>query len=49
MAIPLTMQKPILFGDGSLEFVGKVRLVRMQSISIVNLLIVVANFNIGKN
>ena len=47
--VPLAMQNPLVFRQGPLEVVGNVKLVRIESIWIVNLLIVDAHFNIGKN
>ena len=43
------MQTSLVFIDGSLEVVGNIRFVLIQSIRVVNLLVVNVNFNIGKN
>ena len=43
------MQNFLVFRDASLEVVGNLRFVRLQSIGVVNLLIVDVHFNIGKN
>ena len=48
IVVPLAVQNSLLFKDGSLEVVGNVRFVRIQSIRVVNLLIVDVHFNIGK-
>ena len=42
------MQNSLVLRDGSLEVVGNLRFVRIQSIRVVNLLIVDVHFNIGK-
>ena len=49
IVVPLAVQNSLVFRDGSLEVVGNVRLVRIQSIGVVNLLIVDVQFNIEKN
>ena len=49
LVIPFAVQNPYVFRDGSLEVVVKVRLVRIQSIAVVNMLIVDFHLNIGKN
>ena len=46
---PLAVQNSLVFRDGSLEVVGNIRFVRIQSIRVVNVLIVDVHFNIGKN
>ena len=43
------MHNPVVIRDGSLAFVGDIRLVRIESIRIVNLLIDDVHVNIGKN
>ena len=45
----LAMQNFFVFRDGPLAVVGNVRLVRIQSFWILNLLIVAVHFNFGKN
>ena len=45
----LAVRNSLVFSDGSLEVVGNVRFVRIQSIRVVNLLIVDIQFNIVKN
>ena len=49
IVVPLEVQNSLVFRDGSLEVVGNVRFARIQSIRVVNLLIVDVHFNIGKN
>ena len=49
IVVPLAAPNSLLFRDGSLEVVGNVKLVRIQSIRVVNLLVVDEHFNIGKN
>ena len=49
IVVPLAVQNSLVFRDGSLEVVGNVSFVRLQSIRVVNLLIVDVHFNIGKN
>ena len=45
---PLAKQNSLVFKDG-IEVVGNLRFVRIQSIRVVNLLIVDVHLNIGKN
>ena len=47
--VPLTMQNAFVFKDRYFEVAGKVRFVRIQSIRVVNLLIVDVYLNIGQN
>ena len=49
LIIPLAVHNPLVFRDGSVKVVGKVRFVRKLSIWIVNLLFVDAKNNLGKN
>ena len=49
IVVLLAVQNSLLFRDGSLEVVGIVRFVRIQSIRAVNLPIVDVHFHIGKN
>ena len=49
IVVPLAVQNSLVFRDGSLEVVGNIRFVRIQSIRVVNLLIVDVHFSIGKN
>ena len=44
----LAVQNSLVFRDGALEVVGIVKVVRIQSIGVVNLQIVDFHFNIGK-
>ena len=46
VVVRLAVQNSLVFRDGSLELVGKVRFVRIQSIRVVNLLIADVHFNI---
>ena len=46
IVVPLAVQNPLVFKDGSLEVVGNVRGLRIQSIRVVNLLFVDVHFNI---
>ena len=48
VVVPVAMQNSLVIRDGSLEVVRNVRLVRIQSIRVVNLLIVDIHLNIGK-
>ena len=48
LVVLLAVQNSFLFRDGSLEVVGNKRFVRIQSIRVVNLLIVDVHFNIGR-
>ena len=47
--VPFAVQNSLVIRDDSLEVVGNVRFVRIQSTKIVNLLIVDVHFNIVKN
>ena len=49
IVVPLAVQNSLVFREGSLEVVGNVRFVRIQSIRNVKLLIVDVHFNIGRN
>ena len=46
LVVPIGEQISVVFRDGSLEVVGIVRFVRIESIGVVNLLIVNVHFNI---
>ena len=47
--VPFAEQNTFVFRDSPLEVVGNVRFVRIQSIRVVNLLIVDVHFNVGKD
>ena len=49
IVVLLAVQNSLVFGDDSVEVVGNIRCVGLQSIRVVNLLIVDVHFNVGKN
>ena len=49
IVVPFAERNTFVFRDSPLEVVGNVRFVRIQSIRVVNLLIVDVHFNVGKN